>query len=176
MENGYLIKTTTANRDEMTYYTDPFFSTLKWKYYNPESGTDISAERLENTIHITGQFKNKKYEEKIKIDNLPWYQDKDWGLGLKSFINSDKDSTLFWSIDQNSFRIAKFEAKKEKPEIIDINGQKTESIHVKLSLAGWMKVFWGGGEMWFRKSDGRLVLEKMNPDDPNEITQLIEER
>jgi hypothetical protein len=44
-------------------------------------------------------------------------------------------------------RIAKFEAKKEKKETIDINGQRMESMRVNLSLVGWIKIFWGGGIM-----------------------------
>jgi hypothetical protein len=96
-------------------------------------------------------------------------------LGLKPFIISGKDTTRFWSIDPDKLRIAKFEAKKDKIETIDMNGQKIESTCVKLSLAGWMKAFWSGGVMWFRNSDGIQILSKMDSKTPEDKTQLVQE-
>ncbi len=177
LENGYLIKTTTVERDEMTYYTDPSFSFLKWEYHNPENGTDISAERLGNTIFITGQFKNEKYEGKLRIDDLPWYQDPSWGIGLRAFVNSDKNSTCFWAMNPNNLRIYKFEAKKEGIETIEVNGRGIESVYVRVTMAGWMKVMWHG-DIWFRKSDGTYVFSKIGkgPRAPVTTVQLIREK
>ena len=175
VENGYLVKVINSNKDEMTYYTNASFSVLKWKYDNPENGTDISAGRSGNTISITGQFESRKYEEKLMIDHLPWYQD--WGLGLKAFIASDKNSTCFWFINLHDLKKTKFEACKKKIEIIEVNGQEIESVYVKISLTGWMKVLWSGA-MWFRKSDGTYVYSKMKeqgPTGPITIRQLIKE-
>ncbi len=173
-DNGYVVKMKNdSNKDEHICDTDLSFSLIKWKYNKPENGTDISADRSGNTISITGQFKNKKYEEKSKINELPWYQA--WGLGLKAFINSDKDKTYFWSIDPNSLRIAKFEAKKMRMEKIQVSGKEIESVYVTLNLTGFLKAFWSGGEMWFRKSDGRFVYQKMNPEEPQDNMQLISE-
>ena len=174
LENGYLVKTTTVNKDEMTYNTDASFSVLKWKYYNHENGTDISAERLENEIYITGQLNNKKYEKKLKIENLPWYQE--WGLGLKSFIVSDKNSTSFLSLSQNNLKIYKFEAKRDKIEIINVNGKESESVYVKITFTGWMKIF-GHQDKWFRKSDGTYIYGKEGGlTEPPTTIQLIEEK
>jgi hypothetical protein len=173
-DNGYAVKiTNSSNKTESIFNTDTAFSNLKWKCTNPEEGTDFVAERSGNVIMLSGSFKNKKVEEKYKIDEIAWYQD--WGLGLKSFINSDKDSTLFWSIDPNKLRIAKFEAKKEKTEKVPVNGQDIETVYVKANLTGFLKLFWSG-EMWFKKTNGTAVIYKMNPKDPKDISQLLEEK
>ena len=60
--------------------------------------------------------------------------------------------------------------------MIDMNGQQKESMRVKLSLVGWIKMFWSGGNMWFREADGSLLYSKMDPDEPQEYIQLIEEK
>lgn len=173
-KNGYLVKRITVGRSEMTYHTDPSFSVFSWKYSNLKNGTDISAIRSENMISIAGQLKNEKYEKEFKIDDLPWYQE--WGLGLKAFIQSDKNSTRYWSIDPNKLRIATFEAKKKKIEIIKNNGEEIESIYVKISLTGFLKLFWSA-DMWFRRSDGTHVYSRMKrgPVGPIMTVQLIKE-
>lgn len=113
-------------------------------------------------------------QEGIKISNLPWYQD--WGLQLKEFIVSDKKSTEFWTIEPGKWRAGKFEIKKENVELIEINNQDVETIHTKISLAGWMmKMFWSG-DIWFRKSDGIHIYSKTDPDDTKKYTQFVEER
>ena len=129
---------------------------LKWNYEDPANGTDIFAERIGNSISITGQYKNEEYEDQLEVDNDPWYQD--WGLGLQAFITSDNATTTFWSMSSNDLKkITKFEVYKEKIEKLQINGEKIETVYVKISLPGALKLFWSG-DMWFRKSDGTSVI------------------
>lgn len=174
-DDGFLIKTTDSYKNEMTYNSDPLFSILKWEYYNSEKGIDISAKRSENTILLTGRRKNKKYEKKYKIGKLPWYQDWKWGLELKTFINSDKNSICFSTIDPDRLWTGRLEVKKEKIEMIELNGKMIETVHAKISIKGWKKIFWSGGDMWFRKSDGTFIFGKMDPGDPQATIQLIKE-
>jgi hypothetical protein len=176
LDNGYLIKTSNLlNKDESTYSTDLSFSIIQWNFHSSEKGANIFAKRMDNIIFVTGQIKDKQINEKIEIDNLPWYQE--WGWGLRAHIISNKEPIRFWTLNSNFQQIAKFEAKKEKPETIELNGQKIESVYVKIRLTGVMKLLWSG-DMWFRKSDGVFLYSKMKDGSTGPITimQLINER
>ncbi len=174
-DNGYLVKTVYGTKDEMTIYTDPSFSVVKLKCYNPDNGTDITAERYGNAISVSGRFNNKRHDDKLKIDDLPWCQEV--SLGLKSFIVSDKKTTQFWLMNPENFKATKFELNKEKTETIDVGDQKIESVHVKMTFTGFMKPFWSGN-MWFRKSDGTYIFSKFTtgPGKPVTTTSLLEEK
>ena len=175
-DNGYIIKTSKSlNKDESTYSTDLSFAILQWDLHNSEKGADISAKRTENMIFITGQNGDKQINEKIEIDNSPWYQE--WGWGLRTYIVSGKDTIRFWSLNSDFQQAMKFEAKKEKQETIELNGRKVESVYVKIRLTGAMKFLWSA-DMWFRKSDGAFLYSKMKNGltGPVIIMQLIDER
>lgn len=176
LSDGYLIKTSNSlNKDESTYSTDFSFSILHWNFQSLERGVNVSAKRMDNIIFVTGQIKDNQINEKFEIDNLPWYQE--WGWGLRPNIISNKDTVRFWTLNSDFQQIAKFEAKKEKPETIELNGQKIESLYVKIRLTGVRKLLWSG-DMWFRKSDGAFLYSKMKngPTGPITIMQLINER
>ena len=94
---SYVITLTDSLNDtQNTFETDQSLSLLKWRSERSEEGTDITAVREGNRISITGMFKNEDYEKEFRINDSPWYQD--WGLGLRFFINSDNDTTRFWSM------------------------------------------------------------------------------
>ena len=76
------------------YITDNYFSTLKWTKTDPVNNTDMTVERKNNQIFVSGKLNNEKIDKTFKVDDLPWYQE--WRLGLKDFINSKKDETIFW--------------------------------------------------------------------------------
>lgn len=175
-DNGYIIKTTNSlNNDESTYSTDLSFSVLQWDFHSPEKGADISAKRTESMIFVRGQIRDKQINEKLEIDDSPWYQE--WGWGLRTHIVSGKDTIHFWSLNSNFQEVVKFEAKKEKQETIELNGRKIESVYVKIRLTGATKFLWSA-DMWFRKSDGAFLYSKMKPGltRPIIIMQLINER
>ncbi len=124
VENGYLVKSSNSlNKDESTFRTDLSFSILEWNLRSPGRGINVSAKRMNNIISVTGQIRDKQINEKFEIDSLPWYQE--WGWGLRTHIISEKDTLPFWSLNSNFQQIAKFEAKKEKPEMFDLNGGRS---------------------------------------------------
>ncbi len=177
LENEYLVKTSSVvNNDEMIYNTDLSLSVIRWKYYKPDNGTDVILARSGKSISIMGRHKNKKIENKIEVDDLPWYEACFLGMGFKDFIASEKNTIDFLAMNPEDLKIYKYELKKERTETIEINGQKVESVYAKISLTGFLKLFWSG-EMWFRKSDGVFILSKMTkgPGAPVSTMKLIEE-
>ena len=175
LKNGYEIKKIQSDKYDATIYTDASFSTLKIDMYRPGDGT-VLAERRGDKVFITinpnGKDGISKQEAKISSD-LPWYQD--WGLQLKAFIVSDKETTEFWSLGPKKWRAGKYIIKKENVELLEINNQKVEAIHAKVTLSGWKKKLWSG-DMWFRKSDGIFLLSKMNPFSSKDYIQFVEEK
>jgi hypothetical protein len=177
-ESNYLLKiSNTFNRDERIYNTDSSFAVLNWNFRNSETGTDLTAKRIENTIVVTGQFGNKKIDEKFEIDGSPWCQE--WSLMLRGFALSDKNAIRVWTIDSSKFHdVHAFHANKEKMETIEVAGRKIEALHVKVRLKGMMKYLWSGN-IWFRKSDGAFLFSRMTsngPTGPLTVVQLISEK
>jgi hypothetical protein len=176
-DSGYLIEIKNADNDEMTYDTDPSFSVIKWRFRNPDNGTDISAERTGEFVSVTGSVKNKEFNEKLEIGDLPWYQEwgYGWGLGLSGFIFSDEKTKYFWRINPGNLSSNKYEARKETFDTLDIDGKKAECVIVKINMTGLFKFVWNG-KLWFRKSDGMYVYSKMTKPAQGNFTtvQLIE--
>lgn len=72
--------------------------------------------------------------------------------------------------------IAKFKAVKLGEEKIEVMGEKIDAIHIKITLAGLLEAFFTGN-YWFRKTDGRTVIEEI-PQGPEALltrSELIKE-
>lgn len=172
--DGYLIKTTNI-KETTEHNIDSKFALLMWKYKTTEKETDINSKRVGNVIYTKGMFEGEQIEKELKVDKYPWYQE--WGLSLESFITSDKKSTYFWSINPDNLAITKFIATKEKTETIKVNGEKVETIYVKITFPGLLSLVWHG-DFWFRNSDGREVCSKLkqSPFACQTVSELINEK
>ena len=167
---GYTVR---SGYNEST--TDSGFSSLEWEYRDKKTNTDISSKRRENIIIIKGCLKGKLIDTKLEIDDSPWFQF--WGLGLKDFMVSEQESTIFWSINPDNLRINKFEAHKTGEESIEINGAQVKAIRVLVTLSGALARFWSA-EYCFRVSDGRELKSEMKraPMAPSSVLKLVDEQ
>jgi hypothetical protein len=69
-------------------------------------------------------------------------------------------------------------AKKQSEEEIKIDDKKYKSIRIRLTLKGWLSIFWHA-DYWYRKSDGVFVKfegVRGGPLTPKTITELIKEK
>jgi hypothetical protein len=115
-------------------------SDLKWILKDHDKNISISAYRTGKYITLSGIFKNKIYNKKYKIDTHPWYQD--WPSGIKNLIYSGKNSLIFWSIDPETLKIARFKAVIKKQGNVNIHNKKF--LYVNIFLTGLQRLFWKG--------------------------------
>ena len=83
----------------------------------------------------------------------------------------------FWSINPNDPNmVSKFRVSRDKTETIAWNGKSVSAIRTKIAIAG-MEMFWHA-DYWFRASDGREIMEKMQmgPGGPEIKITLVEEK
>lgn len=154
---------------------DPELTTKKWKIDDKSAGTDLTAQRSDNSIVIKGDFKGKEITKKLKIDSRPWYQA--WNLSFGRFVLSGRDRQEFWTLRESDLKEFVMVVLREKEETIVLNGQAVAAVKVKVTLNNWMSKFWKV-HYWFRKSDGVFLrYEGANgpPGTPVTVTELVSE-
>lgn len=139
------------------YELEPDLSARKWKYSRPEDGTELSAVRENGVIHLTGTFKGKPQDKRLKIGDGLWYQLMD--QSMPAFVMSEQEEILFYSIGTGNNRgamgLGEFAAKKLGEENIELNGKSYSCIKVSfvLTVFSWA---WTG-LYWYDKNTGMLV-------------------
>lgn len=139
------------------YELEPNLSARKWKYSCPMDGTELSAVRENGVIHLTGVFKGKPQDKRLKIGDGLWYQLMD--QAMSAFVMSEQEEILFYSIGTGNNRgamgLGEFAAKKLGEENIELNGKSYSCIKVSfvLTMFSWA---WTG-VYWYDKNTGMLV-------------------
>ena len=139
--------------------------TIEWKMVNPKKNIKVVAVRKGNVILLTGTFDNKQNNKKeIYIDERKWQQI--YQLGMMQFaVKQTKENWIeFWCLNpDNPGNAMVLSAVKKKRETIDIFGEKMEAAKLKISIAGFLSIFWSGN-YWYRPSDGFFVRAKLSGD------------
>ena len=171
-EGGYFIASKAPGVDSEAA-TDGSFAAARWVYRDCARAADITCQRSENSISITGMLEGRKVQKTHAIDGNPWYQD--WGLGLRGFALGHEKTWRFWSINPaDPGMIARFQATKEGKESLTLKGVPVEAMRVKVSLPGFLSIFFQT-KFWFRTSDGVLVRWEFpqGPGKPALVTDLL---
>lgn len=132
-------------------------SAEKWRYIRECDNTDITAERNDGYIHLTGTFKGKSQDKIFRIDNGLWYQTMD--MAMPAFISSAQEEILFYSIgtgdNRGAMGLGEFAAKKCGEESVELNGKiyLCDKISFVLTQFSWA---WTG-YYWFDKETGQMV-------------------
>jgi len=150
-------------------------STLKWGVI--KKNNRFVAVRKENIIKVQIEKNGKKKQRILKIGQTPWIQTPEFGF-LSLVKNKREKSKIFGIICPRDFSFHKMIANKEGEEEIKIGNKKYHTVKIKVTLKGWLSMFWHS-YYWFRKNDGVFVKfegVRGRPFTPKTITQLIEER
>lgn len=132
-------------------------SAEKWNYKRACDNTEVTAEKTDGYIHLTGTFKGKAQDKTFRIEDGLWYQTMD--MAMPAFIASAQEEILFYSIgtgdNRGAMGLGEFAAKKCGEESIELNGKtyKCDKISFVLTQFSWA---WTG-YYWFDKQTGQMV-------------------
>ncbi|MBN2088475.1 hypothetical protein JW964_02635 [candidate division KSB1 bacterium] len=149
-------------------------NTREWSFQNAVEKTHLNVIRKNNMLEISGTLHGNSIQKTEKIDNNPWFQA--MAFSLISFVNSEQTSTEFWSLRPTDFKPFKMKAKKETRETLTFNQTTVETQKVKVSLTGFLSVFWSS-YYWFSINDGTWMrYEGVNgpPGTPKTIIERIQ--
>ncbi len=150
------------SRDNKVQITEEFeldanLSTRTWHYIRPEDNTELTAVRENDMIHMTGSFKGRPQDKRLKIGDGLWYQLMD--QAMPAFIASDLEEILFYSIGTGNNRgamgLGEFAAKKTGEEAVTVGGKTYACI--KISFVLTMFSFAWTGLYWYDKETGLMV-------------------
>lgn len=139
------------------YELEPNLSARTWHYTRQEDGTELLAVREGDMIRMTGTFKGKKQDKKLKIGDGLWYQMMD--QAIPAFVHSDQDEILFYSIGTGNNRgamgLGEFAAKKLGEESVTVDNRTYDCVKVSfvLTMFSWA---WTG-IYWYDKETGIMV-------------------
>ncbi|MGN1137231.1 MAG: amidohydrolase family protein [Oscillospiraceae bacterium] len=132
-------------------------SAVKWHYKRECDNTEITAERNDGYIHLTGTFKGKAQDKTFRIEDGLWYQTMD--MAMPAFIASAQEEILFYSIgtgdNRGAMGLGEFAAKKCGEESVEVNGKtyQCNKISFVLTQFSWA---WTG-YYWYDKQTGQQV-------------------
>lgn len=152
----------TINHDGLDWSREIFtldtnLSVLEWHYRREQDNTDITAVKENDFIKMTGNFKGKPQDKKLKIGDGLWYQQMD--LAMPAFIQSSLDEIIFYSIgtgdNRGAMGLGEFAAKKTGEEEVSIGDASYSCIKIKfvLTMFSWA---WSG-YYWYDKKSGQLI-------------------
>jgi hypothetical protein len=136
--------------------------TREWSVKDPAQKIDLQVTRRDNSLLMTGLFKDSTISRKVSIDDAPWYQA--LSLSLRQFINPNRDHLEFWSIRPDTLDVHKLQVTRSGEELVDMNGTMTRAIKLKIQLTGLKSMFWSC-HYWLRKEDG-LFIRYQGPSGP----------
>lgn len=132
-------------------------STEKWHYKRECDNTEVSAEKKDGYIHLTGTFKGKAQDKTFRIDDGLWYQTMD--MAMPAFIASAQEEILFYSIgtgdNRGAMGLGEFAAKKCGVESIELNGKTYECDKISFVLTQFSWAW--TGYYWFDKQTGQMI-------------------
>lgn len=143
--------------------------TINWELINSKKGINITAQRKNNNVLITGYLSQKPVNKEIKLDELPWHQN--MTLALSHFVKTGTKSTQYWVLNPDDFKPYKLVAYRQNVETIQINNTDVKAVNILVTLPGTMSSFWHSN-YWFRESDGIYIKDT----DDKEMSELIEEK
>lgn len=132
-------------------------SAEKWSYVRTSDNTEVTAEKIDGYIHLTGTFKGKAQDKTFRIEDGLWYQTMD--MAMPAFIASAQEEILFYSIgtgdNRGAMGLGEFAAKKCGEETVELNGKtyNCDKISFVLTQFSWA---WTG-YYWFDKQTGQMV-------------------
>ncbi len=135
--------------------------TIFWHYIDNKKNIDIKSIKVMDTIEIKGIFEGKEIDKKEKLDSFTWRQI--FPMGLEEEMKNKKKYT-FKALAPDGPRaldISKMSIKREKKEILDIDGRTYDTIKVKVSLPNLLSLFWTG-DYWYVE-DNTLILKGVEP-------------
>lgn len=132
-------------------------SAEKWSYVRTSDNTEVTAEKIDGYIYLTGTFKGKAQDKTFRIEDGLWYQTID--MAMPAFIASAQEEILFYSIgtgdNRGAMGLGEFAAKKCGEETVELNGKtyNCDKISFVLTQFSWA---WTG-YYWFDKQTGQMV-------------------
>lgn len=144
-------------------------STLQWRYSRPSDHTEIEAVREDGSLHLTGTFKGRPQDKKLRIGAGLWYQLMD--IAMPAFVASGEKEIVFYSIgtgnDRGAMTLGEFQAKKIGEEMVTLDG--IPYVCVKVSFALTMFPWAWTGLSWYDKQTAQLVQSGEKKGDAEKI-------
>lgn len=153
--NGYLLHSHGSDGEVHDLFVDRELRTVWWRFRAPARKIDVRAVRRGNQIEITGRLDAKSVDRTLQIDGAPWYQSIE--RSLVPFALGPRGMTEeFWVVQPYSLKARKIEATNTGRHVIALDGGRTDTAVVKISLPGILSMFWSS-HYWYRISDGKFV-------------------
>lgn len=177
---GFSISGTATDSGKMAYWleaeVDRSFATRSWKLSDNRKDLNISAYRSDNTLILTKIQEGKKLKRVLKIKSDPWFQL--YPLSFEKFAAGGRKTTRYWSINPDEAKAYEFSLTRKESSLVTVAGRDVLSEHFRISLTGFLALFWGA-DCWHRKTDGKFMrYEGINgrPGTPVTVTEFLGER
>jgi len=148
----------------------PATGTVTWQQTDGPAGTDIRAERTNETIRVTGRLKGKEVTREIHFDAAPWYQI--FGPIIEELLPTGSNRREFWVVNPDDLTAHKMLVRRAGSERIEINGALTDTFKIHFSPAGALAPFWGA-DFWYRPSDAAYLFSRLPESDALTITTIM---
>ena len=103
-----------------------------WQPSNSGAGTNVTAERTEDTVRVSGTFKGQEgLAEDIRMDHAPWYQV--FGPLIAELLPAGSAQREFWVVNAEDWSAHKMQVRRIGVESIPVGGVATDALKVHFS-------------------------------------------
>lgn len=169
----HLVSRETGHKIRQTFLVESDWDTRVWTYDDTLRNTRITARRREGTIVLEGLHQGDRINRKFEIGNGFWNQL--FHIGLGPFAADGETVGFFHAIGTSGIgdmKIARFRATGEGREVINLDSEPRDAIHITISLAGIRSVLWTG-HYWFEKDSGLFLRYLNRPHEPDRGNRMV---
>lgn len=131
-----------------------FLNTNSYSYSNKDTNTDLKAIKKDKALIVSGKLNGKAVNTKIEINKTPLYQFMD--VSLTSFAIGSKTKMTFQNFYPEELKVWTMVATKQKIEEISIQRGSILAQRVKVTLSGFLSIFWST-TFWFDPETGEFL-------------------
>jgi len=172
LENNKIVITLSSSKKTEICEVDSNYYCRKWVYKHNEKNVSFTANRISDSIYISGSDVGKEFHHSIFAGTEPWLQF--WEYGISTMIQNQNTTLNFFSIDANKpNKGALFITKKEDREEISMGAGKELSNRVSITIKGLPPMIFKA-KLWFRIGDNTLIKSQMpqGPFVPNTTVEI----
>lgn len=166
--NEYIIQGVNKNQ-VVDMRADIPYRLTHFEYQSKKNSDHYNIRLVNRKLEAKGEKKGEKISATHNIGSTPWIQD--FEFGLKPFIKSKNKSINFVIVSPSNFKVHKMVARKKEMQTITVDGKERKTLYVKMTLAGFKKMFWKA-QLWFDADSGDLIMYKAN-EGPHTPTTVI---
>ncbi|MEK6797160.1 MAG: hypothetical protein AABZ39_20465 [Spirochaetota bacterium] len=178
-EKGLVMYGLTNDSMQYVMVFDTNINTRYWGFVNRTNGNYIRTTNEGALLRFGAKLRSNAPIEKdiVMPKNGVYYPG--FEQAARRMLALGTNVMQFYTVRPDTGDLFEMEVKLIARETVNIAGKKVDAVKVHGGLAGFLSIFWGGSDYWFRASDLEYIRFKGEmgpPGSPTAVVELVSEK